>query len=205
MFRRIAPKAAWIPLAVLAWLMSAGPAAAQNYEYSGWAGAPYFAPGAYDTYGIGTLYAMYSWGSMLIQSNRSTARGDGDYIGPYDLPSDSKRLSALATLRRYGGGLDWPVGLRYMTPREEMSVLREHMDSAVEQLLYQPSSSSPNPKLVAELTANLDKLRKRFPSYAADSAMTAQQEADARGFLRKIQDAIRSLDERPKLATTGSK
>jgi hypothetical protein len=91
-----------------------------------------------------------------------------------------------------------------MTPREEMSELREHMDSVVEQLLYQPASSGLNPKLVAELTANLDKVRKRFPSYAADSAMTAQQEADARGFLRKIQDAIRSLDERPKLATTRS-
>src|SRR5262249_37916553 len=161
MFPRIVPKAGWIPLALLSWLLLAGPAAAQFQGYSAWAAAPYFSPyGTYDWSGSERLYSTYWWGSMLIQANSAAARGDGDYKGPYDLPADSKRQSSLATLRRYGGGLDWPVGLRYMTPREEMSDLREHMDSVVEQLLYQPASSSPNPKLVVELTANLDKVRK---------------------------------------------
>jgi hypothetical protein len=195
--------AGWIPLAVLGWLLSAGPAAAQSQGYSGGADASGFASVvAYNWSGIGTLAASYWWGSMLIQRNSAEARGEGDYIGPYDLPTDSQRQSALATLRRYGGGLDWPVGLRYMTPREAMRELRERMDSEVELLLHQPASSSPNAELVAELTANLDEVRRRFALYAPDSAMTAQQEADARRFLRKVQDAITLLGDRSKLATT---
>jgi hypothetical protein len=195
--------AGWIPLAVFAWVLSAGPAAAQYQGYPVWPGSPYFAPVvAYDWSGIGSLYATYWWGSTLIQKNSAAARGDGDYVGPYDLPADSKRQSALATLRRYGGGLDWPVGLRNMTPREETSDIREHIDSVVEVLLHQPASDRPNAQLVKELTANLDKLRKRFALYTADSAMTAQQEADARRFLAKIQDTIISLDDQPKLVTT---
>jgi hypothetical protein len=195
--------AGWIALAVFAWVLSAGPAMAQYPWYPVWPGSPYFAPVvAYDWSGIESLYATYRWGSTLIEKNRAAARGDGDYVGLYDLPADSKRQSALATLRRYGGGLDWPVGLRNMTPREEMSELRTHIDSVVERLLQQPASNRPNPELVKDLTKNLDKVRKRFALYAVDSAMTAQQEADARRFLAKIQDTIRSLDDRPKLVTT---
>ena len=191
-----------IPLAVLGWVLSARPAAAQFPGYPPWAGAPYFAPIVpYDWYGIESLYATYRWGSTLMQTNSAAARGDGDYIGPFDLPADSKRQNTLATLRRYGGGLDWPVGLRSMMLREEMKDFRGRMDSVVEMLLHQPASDRPNAELVAELTANLDKVRKRFASYAADSAMTAQQEADARRFLGKMQDAIRLLDDQPKLVT----
>jgi hypothetical protein len=192
----------WIPLAVFAWVLSAGPATAQYQGYPVSPGSPYFAPVVpYDWSGIGSLYATYWWGSTLIQKNIAAARGDGDYVGPYDLAAGSKRQSALATLRRYGGGLDWPVGLRNMRPREETSELRDHIDSVVEVLLQQPASDKPNAQLVKELTANLNKLRKRFALYTADSAMTAQQEADARRFLRKIQDTISSLDDQPKLAT----
>ena len=229
MIRRVARMAGWIPLAVFAWVLSAGPAAAQNRGYSvwahrhygsvswrsggGWRSPRFFIPPittyygyapvvAYDWSGIESLYATYWWGSTLIQKNSAAARGDGDHVGPYDLPADSKRQSALATFRRYGGGLDWPVGLRNMTPREETSELREHIDSVVEVLLHQPASEKPDAQLVKELTANLDKLRKRFALYTADSAMTAQQEADARRFLAKIQDTISSLNDRPKPVTT---
>ena len=203
MFRRLASLTRFIPLAVLGWMLSARPAAAQFPGYPPWAGAPYVAPVVpYDWYGIESLYRTYWWGSMLIQTNSAAARGDGDYSGPFDLPADSKRQTALATLRRYGGGLNWPVGLRGVMPREEMNDLRGRMDSVVELLLHQPASDRPNAELVAELTANLDKVRKRFALYAADSAMTAQQEADARRFLGRMQDAIRSLDDRPKLVTT---
>jgi hypothetical protein len=229
MIRRVARLAGWIPLAVFAWVLTAGPAAAQNRGYSvwthghygsagwryagGWRSPRFFIPpittyhgyapvAAYDWSGIESPYATYWWGSPPIQKNSAAARGDGDYIGPYDLPADSKRQSALATLRRYGGGLDWPVGLRNMTPREETSELREHIDSVVEVLLHQPASEKPDAQLVKELTANLDKLRKRFALYTADSAMTAQQEADARRFLAKIQDTISSLNDRPKPVTT---
>jgi hypothetical protein len=229
MIRRAAQMAGWIPLAVFAWVLSAGPAAAQNRVYSvwahrhhgsaswrygsGWRSPRFFIPPittyngyapfvAYESSGIESLYATYWWRSTLIQKNSAAAHGDGDYVGPYDLPADSKRQSALATLRRYGGGLDWPVGLRNMTPREETSDLREHIDSIVERLLNQPASDKLDPELVKELSANLDKVRKRFATYAADSAMTAQHDADARRFLAKIQDTISSLDDRPKLVTT---
>jgi hypothetical protein len=229
MIRRAARMAGWIPLAVFAWVLAAGPAVAQNRGYSvwahrhhgsagwrsggGWRSPRFFIPPipayygyapvvAYDRSGIESLYASYWWGSTLIQKNSAAARGDADYVGPYDLPADSKRQSALATLRRYGGGLDWPVGLRNMTPQEETSDLREHIDSIAERLLNQPASDKPDPDLVKELSANLDKVRKRFATYAVDSAMTAQQEADARRFLAKIQDTISSLDGRPKLVTT---
>jgi len=203
MNRRVTRMIAWIALAVFAWVLSAGPAAAQNQGYPAWPGSPYFAPVvAYDWSGIESLYATYWLGSTLIRKNSAAARGDGDYVGPYDLLADSKRQSALATLRRYGGGLDWPVGLRSMTPREETSELREHVDSVVEVLLRQPASDRPNAQLVKELTADLARLRKRFAVYTTDSAMTAQQEADARRFLRKIQDTISSLDDRPKLVAT---
>ena len=205
MLRRIASLTGLVSLTVLGWLLSARPAAAQYPGYSAWAGAPYIAPVAsYNWYGIESLYATYWWGAMLIQTNSAAARGDGDNIGPYDLPADSKRQSALATVRRYGGGLDWPVGLRNMMPREETNDIRQRMDSVVERLLHRPASSSPNAELVAELTTDLAKVQKRFALYAADSAMTAQQEADARRFLGKVQDAIRMLDDRPKLATTRS-
>jgi hypothetical protein len=203
MFRRIASLTGLISLTVIGWLLSARPAAAQYPSYSAWASAPYFAPVVpYDWYGIESLYATYWWGAMLIQTNSAAARGDGDYIGPYDLPADSKRQTALAALRRYGGGLDWPVGLRNMMPREEINDLRQRMDSVVELLLHRPASNRPNAELVAELTANLGEVRKRFALYAADSAMTDQQEAAARRFLGKVQDAISLLDDRPKLVAT---
>jgi hypothetical protein len=206
MFRRIAPLTGLVSLMVLGWLQSAAPAAAQYQSGPVKASTPYIPVFvSYDWSGIGSLYASYSWGAWLIERNSAAARGDGDYVGPYDLPAGSKRLTALAMLRRYGGGLDWPVGLRTMTPREEMSELRKRTDTVVEQLLHQPASDRPNAELVAELTANLDKVRKRFALYAPDSAMTAQQEADARFFLRKVQDATKLIDDRPKLTTTPSK
>jgi hypothetical protein len=206
MFRRIASLTGLVSLTVLGWLLSAVPAAAQSQGNTDTAGAPY-SPQVicYDWSGIGSLYATYSWGSMLIQTNSAAARGGGDYIGPYDLPADSKRQSALATLRRYGGGLEWPVGLRALMSREEMSDLRQHTDLIVELLLHQPASDRPNAELVAQLNTNLDKVRKRFAWYAPDSAMTAQQEADARRFLRKVQDATKLIDDRPKLTTIPSK
>lgn len=207
MFRRITSLTGLVALTVLGSLLSAGPAAAQ-YQYQSdptKTTVPYFPTVVcYDWSGLGSLYATYAWGTMLIQRNSAAARGDGDYVGPYDLPADSKRQTTLATLRRYGGGLDWPIGLRNMLPRDEGDV-RERMDSTVELLLHQPASERPNAELVVELSTNLEKVCKRFASYMADSTMTAEQERDARHFLRKVQDAIRLLDDRPKLATTGSK
>jgi hypothetical protein len=218
-----------ISLAVFAWVLSAGSAAAQNRGYAVWAHRHYgsagwryagnwrsprffippitpyngFAPVVpYYLSGIESPYATYWSGSTPIQNSSAGARGAGDYVGPYDLPADSKKQGALAGLRRYGGGLDWPVGLRNMTPREETSELRAHIDSMVEVLVRQPASERPDAQLVKELTANLDKLRKRFALYTADSAMTAQQEADARRFLAKIHDTVSSLDNRPKPGTT---
>src|SRR5262245_17937731 len=131
MFRRIASLTGLVAWTVFGWLLSAGPAAAQYQSDPVKAGAPYFPPVvAYDWSGIGSLYATYSWGAWLIEKNRSAARGNGDDIGPYDLPADSKRQSSLATLRRYGGGLDWPVGLRTMMRREAMSDPHGHIEPA---------------------------------------------------------------------------
>src|SRR5262245_60518632 len=76
MIRRVARMVGWIPLAVFAWVLSAGPATAQYQGYPVWPGSPYLAPVvAYDWSGIGSLYATYWLGSTLIDKNSAAARG----------------------------------------------------------------------------------------------------------------------------------
>jgi hypothetical protein len=164
---------------------------------AGWWGsgapAPLYAP---NLYGVGAS----TNGQGLVTS--VPARVGSGYIGPFDLPPDAKPDRTLAVLRRFGGGLDWPVALRQLPPTDEMRELRQRIDQRVEQLLRQPADQSTGADLLQELSRDVQEVQQRFANKPADLPITARQEADARRFLRRLHDALATQGASPNLSTT---
>jgi hypothetical protein len=161
----------------------------------------------YNPYGYGMMYPMYGGYGSYMSSGYGSGSGYGSsssyqsrqsysanqepylYISPYDLPAEAKKGNTLAALRKYGGGLDWPIGLRSVTPKDEMSDLRKQIDSKVEALLGQPNDAD----AAQEATRDLARLKERFASWSVDAPLSSAQRADARRFLGKVEDALKSV------------
>jgi hypothetical protein len=152
--------------------------------------------------GYGMMYPMYGggYGSMTSSgygsgmSNSYQARPNNSassepyiYVSPYDL-SPSSQGNALAGLRKYGGGLSWPIGLRSVSPKEETSDLLKRIDSAAEALLQQPEAD----RALGALR-DLKRLKKRYDYWVVDAGLSSAQRADARRFLDKVEDALMSV------------
>jgi hypothetical protein len=152
----------------------------------------------YPMYGMGTGYMMSSgygsgsgYGSNSYQQRQNSSANYEPYVyvSPYDLPAEVKQNNPLASLRAYGGGLAWPMGLRRVTPTDETSDLLKRIDKAFEALLRQPSDSD----RALDTLRDLKRLKKRYEYWVVDAALSSAQRKDARGFLDKVEDALMSV------------
>jgi hypothetical protein len=148
-------------------------------------------------------------GSQGGGSESQPAQGGGlpevRYVSPYDLPEGSKRETSLAALRAYGGGLNWPIGVRTLGPEEKMKELREQIDSVVEAVLRQPATEPASAELVQAAAQRLKYLSERFNRLAYDLPLSRAQEKDARQFLRNAYVALKALEPAPTQATLETK
>lgn len=158
-------------------------------------------PGGYGPYSMSpyAMYPPYSYQSYM-SSDMGNVYGQYammPYVGPYDIPPEGRADTALAAIRRYGGGLDWPIGLRSVQPSDEAGRLRKEIDADVETILRQSSDSPVNPEVVRRVAADLEKLQQLYAKWVQDSALRSQQRRDAGAFLQKAQDALKAVQQRP--------
>ena len=148
-------------------------------------------------------------GSQGGGSEAQPAQGGGlpevRYVSPYDLPEGSKRDTSLAALRTHGGGLNWPIGVRSLGPKEKMQELREQIDSVVEAVLRQPASEPAPAELVQAAAQRIKYLSERFDRSASDLPLSRAQEKDARQFLRNAYVALKALEPARAQATLEAK
>jgi hypothetical protein len=93
---------------------------------------------------------------------------------------------ALASIRHTGRNLDWPVGLRSLPPREETQKLLRRIDEEVNGL----SDAGPEADAAKDLSHDVTRLRRLFDDRPADTPITADQVAEAKKFLRKLELAL---------------
>jgi len=128
------------------------------------------------------------------QPTQSEAPPPFKYVSPYDLPEDSKSGSALATYRAYGGGLNWPIGLRTLEPAESMKELREQMDGVVEAILRQPAKEPASADLVKSGLRGIERMARQFERIAYDMPLSRTQEKDTRRFIRNVYAALKAME-----------
>jgi hypothetical protein len=140
--------------------------------------------------GYGGYGAQSSRGSTPAQSSGA---GDG-YAPSSSNASTSSQQPAekdpLASVRLSGGGLNWPVALRYLTRDGDEKELRERMDAQVDRLATRRVDQRAQSELLPGLRADVDALQKRFELQSYDMPTTRQQNADARRFLSKLKTAL---------------
>jgi hypothetical protein len=138
-------------------------------------------------------------GSQGGGSEAQPSQGGGQqpvkYVSPFDLPEDSKRGSALASLRAYRGGLKWPIGLEKLDPEEAMTELREQMDGVVEAILRQPANEPASPDIVKSGLRGIERLARRFEAIAYDSPLSQTQTKEARMFLKNVYAALKAMEQ----------
>ena len=105
------------------------------------------------------------YGSQSQPTNTpSQANGSGDAYAPSsESPSggSSQQTAArdsFAALRLSGGGLEWPVALRYLTRDDEWQELRERIDARVEWLLSKQAANSNSEDFLQGFSGDVDKL-----------------------------------------------
>jgi hypothetical protein len=134
-------------------------------------------------------------GGSEAQPKQNEGHQPAPYVGPFDLPEDSKRGSALASLRVYRGGLKWPIGLEKMEPEEAMTELREQMDGVVEAILRQPANEPAAPEIVKSGLRGIEQFARRFEAVAHDSPLSRTQEKVARMFLKNVYAALKAMEQ----------
>jgi hypothetical protein len=103
-------------------------------------------------------------------------------------------------MRRDGGGLTWPVALRYLTRYDDWKELRERIDAQVEELVAHPAGRAAPVDVRQALDRDVAKLQRYFAGQGEDLPTTRQQGTDARRFLRQVRSALAQVPS----STTGS-
>jgi len=156
--------------------------------------SPYGAFGQGGSYGGGSGYGGYG-----AQSSRgsipspSSGAGDGYAPSSSNATTNSQQQSEkdpLASVRLSGGGLNWPVALRYLTRDGDGKELRERIDTQVERLAPRRADPRAQSEMLPGLREDVDALQKRFELQSYDMPTTRQQNADARRFLSKVKSAL---------------
>jgi len=101
----------------------------------------------------------------------------------------------LAALRGPGGGLSWPVALRYLTRDGAWKETRERIDSSIGVLLASKADASGAARVLSDLQEDVGKMRRHFDRQGDDTPVTRQQEAEARRFLNEVRDALLQFPE----------
>jgi hypothetical protein len=105
--------------------------------------------------------------------------------------SKTSAKNPLLALRSPGGGLDWPVALRFMTRDDDAKELRERIDSRFEQLVSSKQGEAANTELLEALRGDLQRVRKQLKNLGDDFPSTRAQLSDARSFLDKVLDGLK--------------
>ena len=163
---------------------------------------PYFGPGYGPSYPPPVPYygQPYAGGSSLLApyagyAAMSSYGASGNSGSTAQVATSAKPVSALDHLRKHGGGLDWPLGLRALEPKDASKDLRQQIDDVVETMFKQSGGTDTTPKLLQQLASDVDKLDRMYKRHVWDMALTRQPEADAKEFLRKVQNALVAAQE----------
>jgi plastocyanin len=168
--------------------------------------SPYFGPGyglpyppiAPSALAYGMPYAG-GYGTMPAYAAGYAAMATygtaGNYGSTAQVATSAKPVNALDYLRKHGGGLDWPLGLRVLEPKDTSKDLRQQIDDAVETMFRQPDGTDTTPKLLQQVAKDVAELDRIYKKHVWDMALTRQQEADVKEFLRKVRDALAAAGE----------
>jgi hypothetical protein len=136
--------------------------------------------------------------SNLYQSYDSMhGYSPGNYSSPNLRTTQPAEKDPLASLRMHGGGLDWPVALRYLTRYDDWKELRERIDAEVERLVQQRAARASATDVADRLDRDVAKLQKHLEFQGEDMPTTRQQTSDARRFLRNVREAIQQAPKSP--------
>jgi plastocyanin len=162
--------------------------------YGGGGGFPGYGGGGYGApysggYGTTPAYGSGGYGMM------STHGGSNAYGNTQQLATKTTPSNALDALRTHGGGLDWPVGLRLLEPKDDSKTLRQEIDETVVTMFRQPNGTETTAKLLDQLSGDIEKLDRMYRAHVWDMALTRQQEEDVRRFVHKVRDALVAAKE----------
>ena len=156
---------------------------------------PYSIPAVGAQYGIMSTYDRASAlvSDAVTQSQRRAEKPQG----------------ALAQLRGHGGGLDWPLGLRVLQPKDQSKELLKRIDDQIRSMFPENEGFQATPQQIQEVSKDVEKLSGMYKSHVWDMALTRQQESDAKQFLNRVRDALVATADSAKraetqLKTTGS-
>ena len=172
-------------------VLSAAFALAACVLHAGYAGAQQ--KGGANPSGTGRSGTKPSSGGAYGSTSSS---GTGDQYGnTQQVATKAKPVNALDHLRKHGGGLDWPIGLCLVEPKQDSQELRQEIDDAVEAMFRQPGGTDTTTKLLKQVSHQVDKLDRMYRARVWDMALTRQQEADVRRFVRRVRDALVAAQE----------
>jgi hypothetical protein len=164
------------------------------YGGLGYPGAysPYWGGGGYGGYGGG--YGGYGGGTPSYGGGSASMATAPNVQSP-QLSTMPLPASALAGLTTQGGGLNWPLGLRVLEPKEQSKELRRRIDGIVSTMFQEKAGPEGTPDLLKDLSKDVDKLDRMYRANAWDMALTRQQRSDVQRFLRKINTALLAAEE----------
>lgn len=155
-------------------------------------GAAGFGQGGYS--GGGSGYggggAQYPRGSTQPPSSGT---GDGYAPSSSNATTSSQQPAEkdpLVSVRLIGGGLNWPIALRYLTRDGDGKDLRERIDAQADRLATRRVDQRAQSELLRGLREDVDALQKRFELQSYDMPTTRQQNVDAGRFLSKVRTAL---------------
>src|SRR5262245_6627815 len=165
------------------------PYGGMGYYGRGYYGRGYYGMGGYNMggYGMGN-YDTGNYGT----GGYGMAVPDYSQYGQATITSQGSetRQNPFAALGLFGDqdGLEWPLGLRIMTPWPESRGVRDQLDGLLRQVAKQAESGSVDPKVadlagrkVRRLRRMLDDADTRIPSRTADAS---------RRFLNDLEEAL---------------
>jgi hypothetical protein len=90
------------------------------------------------------------------------------------------------------GTLDWPLALRILPPGPETRDLRRQIDARAAEVQRQATAGPVDPGLLKEMSRDVDRLREMLADKADRLSLPEQSKTDARQFLRKLRDALKT-------------
>jgi hypothetical protein len=176
-------------------LMGIGPSAGLN------GGAAYGRSGMFaGGTGSGNGYSGGGQGwpaSATMTSPGQTAGYANPYAGAYEsaAPATSQPRSAAAGplfgLLNADGGLDWPLALRILPPQTQD--LRRLIDACVAKVQRQAADGPVSPALIRQASRYADQLQEILAARADFLPVSADATTDARRFIRKLRDALKTV------------
>jgi hypothetical protein len=146
-------------------------------------------------------YGGYGYGGTPGYAGTSNLAGYAN-TQSQELTTIAKPINALDQLRTVGGGLEWPLGLRVLEPKEQSKELRKHIDEQVVAMFRDKDGFQATPQLLQEITKDIEKLGNIFKSHVWDMALTRQQETEVKQFLGRVRAALAAAEDSTRRSET---